>query len=115
MNAARLARLCGFSLLALQWLWHGLLQPTTVIAPWLAAGLYSLPILPATVLWLGGHRQAGFWASVAALGYFSHGIMEAWADPTARPLALAQIALAVVLVFAANWNGLRARLARRKV
>lgn len=114
MSAAQLARLSGFALLALQVVWHGLLAPATVIAPWQVSLLYALPILPAVLLWLAGHRQAGFWGSVAALGYFSHGIMEAWAAPASRPQALLQTGLALVLIFAANWTGLQAKLTRRK-
>jgi uncharacterized membrane protein len=105
----RYAALGIVALFALQFLWHAILLPSG----WLIAGLYALPILPAVILLLLRHRRAAYWGAVAALLYFSHGVMEAWADPDARPLALAEAALSVWLIFAYGWDGLQARLARR--
>jgi uncharacterized membrane protein len=45
---------------------------------------------------------------------FCHGVSEAWSTPSTRTLAAGEIALCVLIVFAASWNGLRARLARRR-
>jgi uncharacterized membrane protein len=106
----RYAALGIVALFALQFLWHGLLLPVG----WLIAGLYSLPILPAVVLLLLGHRRAAYWGAVAALLYFSHGVMEAWANPEARLLALTEVALSVWLIVAYGWDGLQARIAKRK-
>ncbi len=76
--------------------------------------VFSLPILPSILLWLLGHRQAGFWGAFVALGYFSHGVMEAWANPATQALAVAQALLSATLVIAASWEGLKARFSRSR-
>ena len=59
-------------------------------------------------------RTAAFWAGVFALGWFSYGVMEAWTlDGPARTYALAIAALAIVVVFASSWDGMRGRFGRR--
>ena len=63
---------------------------------------------------LRGVRVASFWAGVLALAWFSHGVMVAWSRPPERGFALAEIALALVIVFAASLPGLRARFGRKK-
>ena len=110
----RYAALGIVALFALQFLWHGFLLPPRHGWGWPLAGLYALPMLPAMVLLLCGHRRAAYWGAVAALLYFSHGVMEAWADPIARPLALAESALSIWLIVASSWEGLRARVAGRE-
>jgi len=107
----RYAALGIVALFALQFFWHGLLLPSG----WLIAALYALPILPAVALLLFRHRRAAYWGAVAALLYFSHGVMEAWADPAARPLALTETTLSVWLIVAYGWDGLQARMAKRKL
>ena len=74
---------------------------------------FALPILPALVLVLLRHRRAGYWGALAALLYFSHGVMVAWSSPGERWLGLAQAALSAVLVVAASWDGMRARFGKR--
>lgn len=113
-KAARVAAVCGFTLLGWQWLWQLWLAPSHAAPGWLLASVMSLPILPAIVLWLRRHRQAGFWGAVAALLYFAIGVMEAWADTRARLPGLAQSALAAVVVVAASWDGMRARFSKRR-
>lgn len=61
-----------------------------------------------------GWRKAGFWASVLALGWFSHGVMSAWSHPETRWLALIEIALALLVIFSASLPGLRARFGKRR-
>ena len=112
-RANRIAAAAVVALLALQWLWHAWLAPP-LAQPWAMALFFSLPILPAFVLVLLRHRRAGFWGSLAALVYFSHGVMAAWSDPGVTGLALAQSLLAAVLVVSASWDGVRARFAKRK-
>lgn len=58
--------------------------------------------------------RAPFWAAVLALMWFSHGIMVAWTRPPERGYALAEVALSLVVVFAASLPGLRARFGGRK-
>jgi uncharacterized membrane protein len=103
-----------FALLGLQLLWHGYLFPPTSAPVWLICAVFLLPILPAAVMAVRRHRHAPFWGAVAALLYFSHGLMEAWATPDERGPALAEAALSVWLIVAASWNGLKARFNKSK-
>lgn len=113
-HAARVAAAAIVGLFALQLTWHGWLAPPARSAPWAMALFFALPILPAFVLTLLRHHRAGFWGALAALLYFSHGVMAAWASPGVLGLALAQVALSASLVVAASWDGMRARFARRR-
>ena len=97
------------ALTVLQWAWHAWLAPPQDAPAWAMAAAFCLPLLPALVLLAIGHRRAGFWGALAALLYFSHGVMSAWVSPDQRWLALAQAALSAVLVVAASWDGVRAR------
>jgi len=83
-------------------------------SPWAELAVFALP--PA-LLALGkwrGRRTAGYWASVLALFWFSHGVMVAYSRPAERGYALAEVALALVIIFAASGPGMRARLAQKK-
>lgn len=114
MNPRRIAGVCIFALLALQWLWHAWLAPPLLAAPVMMAAAFSLPILPAAVLFAFGHRQAAYWGALAALLYFTHGVMLAWASPAERGLAIAQTLLSIALVLSSSWEGVRARMLKRK-
>jgi uncharacterized membrane protein len=103
-----------FALLMLQLLWHGYLFPPASAPMWLICAMFVLPIVPAAVMAVRRHRHAPFWGAVAALLYFSHGLMEAWATPDVRWLALVEAALSVWLIVAASWNGLKARFNKTK-
>lgn len=114
MSIARRYALLGIAgLFVLQFLWHGVLLPPDRAPAWLVAGAFALPMLPAAILALLRHPQAGFWGSVAALLYFCHGVMEAWTDPQARPLAWLETGLSVWLIVCASWDGMKARFARK--
>ena len=81
--------------------------------PGVALAVFALPpVLLAAARWRG-HRRAAFWAGVLALAWFSHGVMAAWTRPAERGFALAEIALALAVVVASSWPGLRARFGRR--
>ena len=114
MSARRLASglMLGLFVLALAWqLW---LAPPAHLPRALAAALHAAPLLPGLLLLALGRRSAPFWGAVAALVLFCHGVSEAWSGPQARPLALLEAAASVALVFAASWDGLRARVAKRR-
>ena len=113
-TAYRNAALAIFALLGLRLLWHGYLFPPTRAPVWLMVAIFTLPILPATLLALRQHRHAPFWGAVMALFYFSHGLMEAWATPQVRLVALTEAALSVWLIVAASWGGLKARFNKSK-
>lgn len=106
-----LARICLFGLLLVQPLWHGL-----ALAPlwprWLVVLLAMLPLaLPVAGVLLGRPR-ALFWAGLVALGYFCHGVAEAWASPPDRVPAMVQLTLALALVLAVGGGGWLRRRAR---
>ena len=70
------------------------------------------PLLLAIGAWRGWAR-AGFFAGVAALLWFSHGVMVAWADPLQRGFAMGVAALALGIVYASSIDGIRARFGKR--
>lgn len=80
------------------------------------AGLlvFALPPALLAIAALFGWRRAGFTAAVLALLWFSHGVMLAWAEPAQRLFALAEAALALLVVHAACLPGIRARRERRR-
>ena len=79
---------------------------TMTIYLWHMPVIYFMP-----QSWLTEHL---FWASVLALGWFSHGVMSAWSHPETRWLALIEIALALLVIFSASLPGLRARFGKRR-
>ncbi|TCZ83418.1 DUF2069 domain-containing protein [Lysobacter sp. N42] len=79
-----------------------------------AALVFGLPPLLFAAATLRRAPRAPFWAAVFALAWFSHGVMVAWTRPAERGFALAEVALALVVVFAASLPGLRARFAGRR-
>jgi len=81
---------------------------------WIAVAVFALPPLWFAIRLLrGGGARAAFWAGVCALAWFSHGVMVAWTRPPERGFALAEVALAVIVVLAASMPGLRARFGAR--
>ena len=102
------------ALALLQPVWHLWLAPSTWLPPVFVVVVMSLPILPAVLLALFRRPSAGFWGGVAALLYFSHGVMELWSNPAVTALAWAETLLSVGLVIAASWRGLQARAAARR-
>lgn len=105
-------RLLILALFLLQPAWHLWLAPPTVLPPGFVVVVLSLPILPALLLAAFNRPSAGFWGGLAALFYFSHGVMEAWSERSVIALALIEVALSVALVLAASWHGLQARRAK---
>ena len=82
--------------------------------PWVALAVFALPPALLAIGRWRGRRTAAYWSSVFALFWFSHGIMAAWSRPAERWFALAEVALALVIIFAASGPGMRARLAQKK-
>lgn len=82
--------------------------------PWVALAVFALPPALLAIGRWRGHRTAGYWASVLALFWFSHGVMVAYSRPPDRWFGLAEVALALVIIFAASGPGMRARLAQKK-
>jgi uncharacterized membrane protein len=113
MIARTLALVGIFGLLLLQWLWVGVIAPAGPGSPWIYATFMSLPMLPSLALLAGRHRSALLVGAIAALWYFCHGVMTAMSEPSVRSLALVEVALSVLVVVAASWNGLSSRFARK--
>lgn len=72
------------------------------------------PLLLLVGVLQGDGRKAAFWSGVGGLFWFSHGVMTAWSRPLERAPAWCEIALAIAIVIAASWPGLRARFGGRR-
>lgn len=81
---------------------------------WVALAVFALPPVALAVARWRGSARAGFWSGVLALAWFSHGVMVAWTRPAERGFALAEVALAALVVVASSWPGLQARFGRRR-
>ena len=81
--------------------------------PWPALLVFAAPPLLLAVMAWNGSGRAAFWAAVLALFWFSHGVMVAWTRPLESGLASIEIVLALVVIFAASWPGLRGRFSKR--
>jgi len=97
------------ALTGLYLLWFG-----ATPSPWAALLVFALPPAALAMAGLRGWRKTGFWASVLALGWFSHGIMVAWTRAPERLFATAELVLALLVIAAANVPGIRARFSKRK-
>ncbi len=109
MNARQVMVVALLALSGLFIAWFGP-QPS----PLVSLVVFALPPLALAAAALHGRRGASFWAGVLALGWFSHGVMVAYTRAPERGFALGEIALALVIVFAASLPGLRARFARKR-
>jgi uncharacterized membrane protein len=106
--SARLALACALlALAALYAAWYRHAGATTL-------AVFVLPPLALALLLRVRPRAASFWAGVLALAWFSHGVMVAWSRAPERGYALAEILLALAVVFAANFVALRARFGKRE-
>jgi uncharacterized membrane protein len=114
MSGRTLALVATALLSALIVLWHLWLAPPLRVPALVALTLHAAPLLPALLLWALRHRAASFWASVAALFLFCHGVAELWSTPGLSTLAALEVLLCLAIIFAASWDGLRARLGRRR-
>ena len=96
-------------LIALLILWYGWLAPAAHFDKWLTILLFATPLLFPLRGILYGRPYTHAWTSYLSLFYFMHGTMEAWSNPVARPWALMEVALAIVLftscIFYARWRG----------
>jgi len=93
----RVGRVAWFALIALQVLWHGLLDRPEHMPTWLALAITVVPLLlPFTAL--PDLRRALLWVGILSLFYFCHGVAEAWSTPAVLWLALAEIGLTLLLI-----------------
>jgi len=108
MNALRIGQLAWLLLALLQVLWHGWLRAPP---PALLIAVLPLALLPLALPLLARDAQRRlWWAAVAALLYFSHGVMVVWAmHGLPRALGWTELLLAVLLIGATGATGRRAR------
>ena len=76
--------------------------------------VFTLPPLLLLVGVLLGNAKASFWAGVFGLFWFCHGVVVAYGRPAERGYGWAEIVLALVIVVASSWPGMRARFGRKK-
>jgi uncharacterized membrane protein len=109
----RVAAAASFAMFAVfwAWAWAGAAKVVTVPWWWLPA-LLSLPMLPPAIAFLLRRRRAPLWAGIVALLYFCHGIGEFHVSGSLWPAL--ETALALVIVFAAGWPGIAAKMAKRR-
>lgn len=94
-KAAALTGILGLLLLMPAWIfWLG---PAPGGSRWLLLALAMAPLLLPLAGLLGGRPYTYAWSGFVALLYFIHGVVEAWADSSVRPLALLEVVLAVML------------------
>ncbi len=110
----RYAILGVFAMLALQIIWYAWLAPPETLPKSVALAIALVPIAPAAILAVFRRPSAVFWAGVASLIYFCHSIAELWTTPAIWPLALLELGLSLWIIFSGNWDGLQAKLLKRK-
>ncbi|MEO8161691.1 MAG: DUF2069 domain-containing protein [Arenimonas sp.] len=113
IGAYRAAMLCTYALVALQWLWRWTADPQPHLPWWLPPALFSLPLLPPAIAFLRVRPRAPLWAGIIALFYFCHGVAEARVDGSGWPWA--EIALSLLVIFAAGWPGIMAKWRKRRL
>lgn len=109
----RYALLGIFAMLIWMTAWLSWLSPSDILPKTVSTSLAIAPILPATLLALFRRPSAVFWGGVAALIYFCHAIAELWTLPEIWPMPLVELLLALWIIFAGNWDGLKAKLFKR--
>jgi len=105
-RAAAVFAVIGLLLLMPAWiLW---LSPPVSWDPWFLLLIAMLPLLPPLAGLLRGRPYTYAWSGFISMIYFTHGVVEAWADSDARWLGLVEVVLAVMLylgaIFYARWR-----------
>jgi hypothetical protein len=100
----RVAALASFAMFAVLWGWAW--------PAWVLPTLLSLPMLPPALAFALRRPRAALWAGIAALFYFCHGVAEWRVSSSAWPML--EIGLSLVIIFAAGWPGIAAKLAKRR-
>lgn len=98
MTAGRAARWIYAALIVHQSVWHALLPPPAGNGNWVLAALATAPLLIPLRGVLRERIRDLTWAGYLSMLYLIIGVMEAWANPPQRPVALLQVALVVTLV-----------------
>ncbi len=98
LRIARLATLFGyFGLFALTLLWVTVLSPSPRISTSVMLIIFVGPLLLPLRGLLHGRATTHIWTSFLVLLYFMHGVVESWANPAERWLALIEVVLSILL------------------
>lgn len=89
-----------FAVMAVLPVWYGWIAPPRLIAPAWAIALLALPLFTALRGLLHGHVHTVKWSLFLSLLYFTHGIVEAWTEPTGRICAFVEITGALLWLVA---------------
>lgn len=114
--SVRVRHACAGALVAiaaLQLLWHGWLFPPAVLPQTV---VLSLAVGPLVIAGLVGIRDGGrglLVGGIFCLFYLSHGVMEAWAAPAERALALIESLLAFGVLIGLGVAAIAAKRERR--
>jgi uncharacterized membrane protein len=108
----RIAALASLAMFAVLWGWSWPGGPDQRVPFWVLPALLSLPLLPPAIGFVLRRPRAALWAGIAALFYFCHGIAELRVSGSIW--AALEIALSLVIVLAAGWPGIAAKLAKRR-
>lgn len=102
-----------FAIAALQLFWHGWLFPPAVLPLTIVLSLAVGPLLIAGLLGLQNGGRGLLVGGIFCLFYLSHGVMEAWAAPAERPLALTEAVLAFAVLMGLGVAALAAKRERQ--
>lgn len=98
LQLARLTTLLGyFGLFSLTLLWVTVLSPSPRIPTSLMLILFVGPLLFPLRGLLHGKTYTHTWTAMLVLLYFIHGVVESWANPAERWLALTEIGFSLLL------------------
>ncbi len=92
-----------FGLLILLTLWIGWLAPSPTYPKSLLLALLVVPLLLPLRGLLHGRSYTHAWASLLSLLYFTLGVMEAYANPAVRGLALLEVLFSLMLFVGGVW------------
>lgn len=98
LQLARLATLLGyFGLFGLTLLWVTVLAPSDRIPTSIMLIIFVGPLLFPLRGILHGKTYTHKWTAFLVLLYFMHGVVESWANPAERWLAITEILLSIIL------------------
>jgi uncharacterized membrane protein len=98
------AALCGFfGLFFLMMAWHTVLAPSNKLPTALLLIMSVGPLLLPFKGFLNKNLKSCTWMSYLSLGYFVHGVIEAYVDQHLRTFALLEVLFSLLLCFGAGF------------
>ncbi len=102
-----------FTIAVLQLVWHGWLFPPAVLPLTIVLSLAVGPLVVAGLVGLQDGGRGLLVGGIFCLFYLSHGVMEAWAAPAERALALTEALLAFAVLMGLGVAAVAAKRERR--